>query len=341
MAARLPGAGVLFPFGGGVIPTLAERRYIEPCSTDLRKCRIGAVFDWNDIRCFLAVARAGSTLGGGKALGVNQTTVARRLEALERALGLKLFERLQSGSRMTEAARALMPAAEALERSAQSLKAQAAAHARGLAGLVRVTTNEPLANIAIMPALPEFQRLFPDIQVQVIVSDAHLDLWKGEADVAFRGTAKVEDPDLVARRVADAPWAIYVSRGYAERHGRPARPESLAEHMLVGGDERVGEIEAVKWMMDQAPGAKARCLCNTLSNLHQAVRAGLGCGPLPRLMGAADPELLACMPAPGSHGIFMVTTPALRDAPRVRAFLDFMSPNVQAKLRALNETVRT
>ncbi|MGZ3278367.1 MAG: LysR family transcriptional regulator [Caulobacteraceae bacterium] len=295
------------------------------------------MFDWNDIRCFLAVARDGSTLAAARTLGVNQTTVARRIEALEQALHLKLFERGKSGSRLTEAGHALIGSAEALERSAQALKDQAAAHARGLAGVVRVTTNESLSNFCLMPAMPEFSRLFPDIQVQVIIDDRFLDLWKGEADVSIRGTREVTDPGLISRRVVDVPWAVYASRDYVARHGRPSTPEDLNDHFLIGGEDRYAGIHAIKWMLDAAPRGKVLVRGNTLTNIYQAVRAGVGCAPLPRLVVGRDPQFVDCMPTPEMDGIFMLTTPLLRDAPRVRAFLDFMAPNLQSAIRRLNE----
>jgi DNA-binding transcriptional LysR family regulator len=282
----------------------------------------GGMYDWNDIRCFLAVARSGSTLGAAKELAVNQTTAARRIEALEQALGLKLFERGHTGSRMTDAAKALLPAAETLERAARALGDKVA------------------ANLAIMPALPEFRRLFPDIQVQIIVLDQLLDLWKGEADVAVRGASRVDDPGLIARRVGDVPWAVYASRDYVARHGRPTSLEALNDHQLIGGEDRCADVHAVKWMLAGAPRGHIQCLCNTLSNLHQAVRAGLGCAPLPCLVAGADDDLVRCLAAPGLDGIFLITTPELRDAPRVRAFLDFMAPILQARIRQLNEASR-
>jgi DNA-binding transcriptional LysR family regulator len=203
-----------------------------------------------------------------------------------------------------------------------------------------VTTNEPTANLAIMPALPEFRRLFPDIQVQIIVLDQLLDLWKGEADVAVRGASRVDDPGLIARRVGDVPWAVYASRDYVARHGRPTSLEALNDHQLIGGEDRCADVHAVKWMLAGAPRGHIQCLCNTLSNLHQAVRAGLGCAPLPCLVAGADDDLVRCLAAPGLDGIFLITTPELRDAPRVRAFLDFMAPILQARIRQLNEASR-
>lgn len=294
------------------------------------------MFDWNDIRCFLAVAREGSTLAAARALGVNQTTAARRIEALEASLNLKLFERGKAGSRLTEAGRALIESAEALERSALALKDHAAAHARGLAGVVRVTTNESLSNFCLMPAMPEFNRLFPDIEVQIVIEDRILDLKSGEADVSVRATRQVTDPALIVRRVGDVPWSIYASRGYVERHGQPSRPEDLNDHVLIGGEDRMAEVHSVRWMLDQAPRAKVALRSSTLSNLYQAVRNGLGCGPIPCLVVGRDPQFVECMRTPEIDGIFMVTTPGLRDQPRVRAFLDFMAPNLQSAIRSLN-----
>jgi DNA-binding transcriptional LysR family regulator len=297
------------------------------------------MFDWNDLRYLLAVARGGSTLAAARALGVNQTTVARRLEALEAALGVKLFDRGQTGSRLTGAGGDLIALAEGVERSAAAIAERAGAHARGLAGVVRVTTNEPTANIAIMPVLPEFRRLFPDIKVEMIVTDEHLDLLKGEADVAVRGARAVTNPDLVVRRITDIPWAIYASRGYIAQHGRPTTIADLASHFLVGGEQQVATIGALEWMLLQAPEAEVVCRSNTLSNLYQAVRAGLGVGPLPCIIGAAEPDLVRCVdtPADFTDHLWLVTAPELKTAPRVRAFMDFITPNIIARLKAFQD----
>src|SRR4051812_9814260 len=104
------------------------------------------MFDWNDLKAFLAVARGGSTLAAAKALGVNQTTAARRIETLEQAVSLKLFERGQTGSRLTEAGRDLLGEAERVERACEAFDNRAKAHQRGLTGSIRITCIEILAN---------------------------------------------------------------------------------------------------------------------------------------------------------------------------------------------------
>src|SRR3954470_24961981 len=118
----------------------------------------GPMFDWNDLKAFLAVARGGSTLAAAKALAVNQTTVARRIETLEHALSLKLFERGQTGSKLTEAGRDLLGEAEKVERATQAFDSRAKAHRRGLTGSIRITCIEILANMAVTPAIGEFRR---------------------------------------------------------------------------------------------------------------------------------------------------------------------------------------
>ncbi|MCR5878005.1 LysR family transcriptional regulator [Phenylobacterium sp. J367] len=180
------------------------------------------MFDWNDLKAFLAVARGGSTLGAARALGVNQTTVARRIESLESALTLKLFERGQAGSRLTEAGRDLLAEAEKVERAAETFGTRAQAHRRGLAGAIRLTATEIVSNTVLMPALAEFRRLYPDVQVDLLISDKALDLNAGEADVAIRSGQALPDSDLVARKLHDYHFALYCSRDYALRKGAQA-----------------------------------------------------------------------------------------------------------------------
>jgi molybdate transport repressor ModE-like protein len=115
------------------------------------------MFDWNDARFFLAVARSGSTLTASRELKISQPTVARRVAALEQALGLNLFERRQAGYRLTEEGEALVPQAEAMEAAAQALADGAQARARSLSGSVRLTCNEVTATYHLAPILAEFR----------------------------------------------------------------------------------------------------------------------------------------------------------------------------------------
>jgi molybdate transport repressor ModE-like protein len=300
-----------------------------------------AMFDWNDLRAFLAVGRGGSTLAAAKALKVNQTTVARRIEALEAALGLKLFERGQGGSRLTEAGQALIVEAEAVERACEGFGHQARALQRGMTGSLRVTVNEAMANVFVAPALADFRRLYPDIKVEMIVGDDFLDLEKGEADVAIRGTTTLEDSSLVGRKLADVPWAVYCGRAYAVEHGFPATPEEMNDHWLIGGDGRLAGMPGLVWMQEHAPRGEVHTKSSTLTNLVVAVRSGLGIAPLPMLIADHEPDMVRCFELADFPSMTYVLTRAdMRDVPRVRAFIDFLVPHFTAIRMKLEETGR-
>lgn len=293
------------------------------------------MFDWNDLKAFLAVARGGSTLAASKALNVNQTTVARRVESLETALGLKLFERGQAGSRLTEAGRELLGEAEKVERSTKDFASRAQSHQRGLTGALRITCIELMANMTLTPAIAEFRRRYPDVQVDLIISDQQLDIEKGEADVAIRTGIALPISNLVARKMTDYDFRLYCSRDYAARRGVPATLKDLADHDLIGGDGGLERLISVVWMFEQAGGKAPASRSTTLTNLVHAVRAGLGIAPLPSILADADPTLVRCSDAidVSRSSAWVVTRRELKDTPRVRAFIDFLVPFMQQDVK--------
>lgn len=303
------------------------------------------MFDWNDLKAFLAVARGGSTLAASKALNVNQTTVARRVESLEAGLGLKLFERGQAGSRLTEAGRDLLDDAKAVERAARLFETHAQAHQRGLAGALRVTCIELLANMTLTPAIAEFRRRYPEVQVDLVISDKQLDIEAGEADIAIRSGTALPVSNLVARKLVDYPFALYCSRDYAGRNGVPAELADLARHDLIGGDSGLEFLPSLVWMFEKAGGKAPASRSNSLTNMIHAVNAGLGIAPLPCIVGDADPSLVRCsghIDEAIAHS-WIVTRRDLKDTPRVRAFIDFLVPFVQQDARkreAFNRSLR-
>src|SRR5439155_16833492 len=140
-------------------------KFAEPGSLP-RRYGLAAMFDWNDLRFFLAVAREGSTLAAGKALRTSQTTVARRIAALERTLGLPLFEKRQAGYALTPAGEQLLERAAQVEFAAQSFSEEAASHGRDLNGTVKITTEEVYATVLLTPLLPELHELHPEIMIE-------------------------------------------------------------------------------------------------------------------------------------------------------------------------------
>jgi len=300
------------------------------------------MFDWNDLKAFLAVARGGSTLAASKALGVNQTTVARRIESLEHSLGFKLFERGQTGSRITEAGQALIGDAEMVERAAIRFANQAAGQLRGVSGALKLTTNELVANTMVIPALLEFRKVHPDVQVDLVVTDRTLDLANGEADLAIRTTRMLEESDLVARKICDHDMALYCSRDYATRRGVPASPEGLCDHDLIDISMEMGEMPGATWMMRHAGGKAPITRSNSMSSLVYAVKAGLGIGALPCTIADVDHGLVRCSDTidEARASSWIVTRRDLKDTPRVRAFIDFMAPYLTQEIRRVEERGR-
>lgn len=173
------------------------------------------VFDWNDLRHFLAVARTGSTNAAGKVLRVNQSTVQRRLAALEEAIGRKLFERHSAGYRLTTLGEDIRAQAEAVEAAVAALERRLAATNSSLAGAIRVTCAEGIASFLMTPLLEAFRLRHPGLRVDLLIADRYFDLAKGEADVAVRAGAAA-DETLVGRKIADSTWAVYASRAYVD-----------------------------------------------------------------------------------------------------------------------------
>src|SRR5947207_9135122 len=203
------------------------------------------MFDWNDLRYFLAVARHRSTIAAGKSLGLSQSTVHRRVSELERRLGRQLIARHPTGYRLTEFGDALLPYAERVEAAAGDLELRVKDTCRELSGVIRVTCPEPIVyRMTKSSLIDRFHARHPALRVEFVTSDRYLDLSKGEVDVAFRSGDT--DDELVGRKIADSIWAVYASRSYVERHGQPARVEDLSLHPLVGFDESFRQHRSAK-----------------------------------------------------------------------------------------------
>ncbi|HYG29026.1 MAG TPA: LysR family transcriptional regulator [Allosphingosinicella sp.] len=285
-----------------------------------------ASLDWDDLKYFLAVARCGSTLGAGRALGVSQTTVARRLAVLEEGLGLILFERRQAGYAPTPAGESLVARAEAVEAAAGAFADAAGAQSRDASGTVCLTMVEHYAITVMPPILRDLNEAHPGLRILLDTSDDHRDLAAGEADVALRGGHLPSDSSLVGRRIAPDPWTVYCSRSYAAAHARPRTAADLRSHAIVGGGgDRVWPAYR-KWLRRHGLEEAVTIQHSSASGLLAAVRAGAGLAVLPSFIADRDPDLVRCLEP--SHGddseLWLLTHERLRHAPRVRAVMDFL-----------------
>lgn len=282
------------------------------------------MLDWNDLRHFLALAQEGSTIAAARSLGVNQSTVQRRLSALEECLGQSLVARTPAGYVLTPFGAALLPHAEAVGASVRELERHAAQASNSVEARLRVTCPEPILS-RLMPLIERFQASHPQLRVELVTSDRYLDLNKGDADVAFRSGDT--DADLVGRKIADSIWAVYASQAYLDRNGRPASLVDIDNHAVVTFDQSLAKHRVVEWLAAVAPNARIAAQANSVLGLLQAARSGAGIAPLPANIADADPSLLRIFgPVPELARTWKIlTTRALRRTARVSALFDFVA----------------
>jgi DNA-binding transcriptional LysR family regulator len=235
------------------------------------------------------VADAGSTLAAGRALRVSQTTVARRITALEDALDLVLFERRQAGYRLTPAGEALLTHARAAEEPMRRLSAEAAQFGRAAGGVVRATMSPIFAFTFMAPIIRDLRLAHPELRIDLDTSETMRDLVGGEADIALRVSKGPVGAGLMCRRLTDNPWTVYCSRGYAEQHGLPRRIADLAGAPLIGGGEPEVWQHYREWLVENHLEGQVVMQHTGSAGLLAAVRAGMGLAVLPCLVADGDP----------------------------------------------------
>jgi DNA-binding transcriptional LysR family regulator len=262
---------------------------------------------------------------------VDQSTVQRRLVELERRIGQSLVQRQATGYRLTAFGQEMLPFAEAVELAVQAFERQLDTLGGEAVGVIRMTCPEPiLERITRSGLLDRFHARHPAMRVQFVMSDRYLDLAQGDADVALR-SGDTDDGELVGRKIGDSIWAVYASKAYIERHGRPERVEDLARHALVGFDDTMARHRAVQWLRQVAPDVPLAARSNSVLGLIYSVKAGLGLSPLPVPLGDAEPDLVQVLgPVPELTRIWrLLTTRELRRTPRVSAFFDFIVEEIE------------
>lgn len=294
------------------------------------------MLDWNDLKYFLAVARHGSTLSAAKALSVSQSTVHRRLEELEKRLGHHLVLRSPAGYKLTDLGEEMVAYAAKVEEAALAFERRLKDAQIGLSGSIKVTCPEAVGGRLMRSSLiAEFQRRFPELRVEFVMSDKLLDLGKGQADIAIRGT-EPRDEALVYRRIADTSWAIYAGKTYCAGNGKPEAIADLDRHEIALFDVELGEHLINQWFKRIAPAARIGARCNSISGLLAAAKSGVGLAALPVVIGDAETDLVQVLGpiAELTTHFYLVTHRDLRDAPRIRALSGFVEENLNA-FRAL------
>jgi DNA-binding transcriptional LysR family regulator len=279
---------------------------------------------WDELRVFLAVARAGSASGAAPGLGLSQPTVSRRMAALARDLGVELLRPGARGLELTAEGRRLRSGAERVERDVlAALRALDRLDARPT-GAVRLTVPEGLGIAVIAPRLQAFRREHPGIDLVLAAESTVVNLSRREADVALR-FVRPRQRELVMRRLAAVPFAPYASARYLRAHPRASGAGLLAGDELVALHESMGGSPEAAWLRANAPQLRVRVRVLSTLALRAALLAGAGVGLLPDYLGA-HPELRQLGGGAVLHrDLFLVHHRALRGAERVRLVAAFVA----------------
>jgi len=281
------------------------------------------MFDWNDLKHFLAVARYGSTIAAAKALNVNQSTVQRRLDELEKRIGRQLVLRQPTGYKLTELGQDMVTYAEHVEEAVKAFERRLVASDTRLTGSVRVTCPEAVGvRLLHSPLIAKFNERYPGLRVEFLISDKVLDLAKGEADIAIRATAPFDEA-LFGRTIAETPWGIYASKAYIERAGTITNVADIARHSVVLFD--IEQHVTKTWLQSVAPEARVAARCDSMAALLSAAKSGVGLAALPMTIGDSDTSLVLMLgPIPGlTTNFYLLMHEDMKTTPRVRALFDF------------------
>lgn len=273
--------------------------------------------NWDDLRVFLAVARAGSLSGAARTLKVNHSTVFRRIGAFEEAIGVRLFDRLPNGYALTAAGEEMQESALRVEKEIAALDRRVTGQDLRLSGLVRITTVDMLAQGLLPRHLRAFRSAYPGIEIELNVGNATLSLARREADVALR-VGNQPPEALVGRRVGRMVFAVYGASA-----GTPTMP--LAQQPWIGlTAEHAPLVQAFDAFL---PGVQSAFRVNSVAAAISAAKAGIGLATLPCGIADLEPGLMRVAPLPDSFTLelWLLTHEDLRRTARIHAFLDFMA----------------
>ncbi|HYM03035.1 MAG TPA: LysR family transcriptional regulator [Stellaceae bacterium] len=292
---------------------------------------------WELYRSFLAVMRLGSLSAAARDLALTQPTLGRHIDLLEQELGVGLFSRSQHGLMPTAAALGLLPHAQAMAAAAEALRRAASGEAEDERGTVRLTASEVVGAEVLPPLLAEFRERYPQVTIELALTNRTEDLLRREADIAIRMLRPTQQA-LIVRRLGRVPIALYAHRAYVENHGLPQGLTDLLQHPLIGFDRDASSMRSV--------GGAALALSRDMfafrcdSDLAQlaALRAGFGIAGCQVGLALRDKDLVPIL-----HGVlrfelemWLAMHEDLRTSRRVRLLFDHLAAGLAAyaQLRA-------
>ena len=290
--------------------------------------------EWSDVRVFLAVMRAGSTLAASRTLEMSQPTVARRIDVLEHVLGLALFERTTKGFHPTGAAKALLPQAEALEAAAIGFAATAKRQRQAPSKPIRFSMPPVALTKNLTAIVAKFRSDNPETSFDFLPTRDPVDLMAGDADIALRYAREIPDDRVIRFKLSDIYSSLFASEAYADAHGLPATEADLADHRFVLRDGTVEARPGERWLASRITADQVAMRCQDFEALFAGVQTGAGIGILPVVRAHFEGGLVECFapPDPVSSQCWLLLSPSAYQRPDVKAFAKVFAEEYRAFL---------
>lgn len=277
---------------------------------------------WDEIRTAFQVARLGTVSGAAEVLGVHHATVIRHIDALEKTLGTKLFQRHARGYTPTESGRDLLSVAQTTEEQFAQLVSRIKGQGEAVAGELVITSIAGVASL-LTPVLSSFQEKFPGVKVRFLTDMRVFRLDYGEAHVAIRAGAAPEEPDNVVQPLTRLRTGLYASESYAKAHGLPKSEEEFPGHQFVCVDNEATRAPFYRWLMTRVGHDQITFRSTEPAALDEGVRLGAGIGFMAAYKAEQDPTLIEVLPPRPEWDapLWMVTHVDLHRTRKVQAFL--------------------
>ena len=286
--------------------------------------------NWDEIRTAFQVARLGTVSGAAEVLGVHHATVIRHIDALEKRLGAKLFQRHARGYTPTEAGRDLLSVAQTTEEQFAQLSSRIKGQGETVRGEFVITSIGGLSDL-LVPVLAEYQRRHPEVIIRFLTDNRVFRLDYGEAHVAIRAGSSPEEPDNVVQPLIRLRTGLYASRSYAETHGVPASDAEFGRHNFIIHDNEASRAPFYRWLRERVPAERLAFRATEPMALEQALRQGAGIGFLASYIAANDPELVEVMPprVEWDAPLWVVTHVDLHRTRKVQAFVTLLKESAR------------
>ena len=294
---------------------------------------------WNDYLYFLKVATCGNLKAAAQELGVNYSSVFRRINGLEEQLNVRLFERLKTGYKLTKAGEDIFERVQLVDEQMNTIQRLIQGKDVHLSGHIKISTTDTIGYYWLPPYITRFKALYPDIIIDLDIKTRYTNLSKREADIVL--PAVNTQPDyMVGTKLAPMYVRLYGATTYIERYGMQQSPADFHKHHFLMPNESLASLPANKWLRKYVKEENIVACCDKLTGLYHLARQGLGLTILPHYISASDHDTLVeimDLPDECNHHVWILTHPDIRFTARIKAFMQFMYKETENEYNQQNE----